>query len=74
MNESTALTPARAALRLAASFCTAVLSFQSIGPLHDGREIVERRSDRAAASGKSAQSARTGTAACPPNPVRRWRT
>ena len=33
-------------------------SFHSIGPLHAGRAIVVRRSARAAASGKSAQSAR----------------
>ena len=74
MNASVGFTPARAALKLATSFCTAVRSFHSIGPSHDGREIVERRSDRAAASGKSAQSARTGTAAWPPKPVSRCRT
>src|SRR5712691_629140 len=46
-----------ASLRFSASFCTAVRSFQSMGPLHDGRDTSERRSARAAASGKYAQSA-----------------
>ena len=74
MNTSVGFTDDTAAVRLATSFCTAVRSFHSIGPLHAGRKIVERRSDFAAASGKSAQSARVGTAACPPNPARRCRT
>src|SRR5881397_1553981 len=47
-----------ASLRFSTSFCTAVRSFQSMGPLHAGRDTRERRSARAAASGKSAQSAR----------------
>ena len=36
--------------------------------------LLPGRRDLAAASGKSDQSARVGTAACPPKPVRRWRT
>ena len=63
MNASVGFADDTAAVRLATSFCTAVRSFQSMGPLQDGRMIVERRSDLAAASGKSAQSARVGTAA-----------
>jgi hypothetical protein len=74
MNASAGLADSSAVLKFAMSFCTAVRSFHSIGPLHAGRMIVERRSPRAAASGKSAQSARIGTAACPSKPVRRWRT
>jgi hypothetical protein len=63
MNASAGLAEASAALKFATSFSTAFRSFQSIGPLHAGRMIVERRSPREAASGKSAQSALTGTAA-----------
>ena len=63
MNASCGSTPPSAARKLATSFCTAARSFHSMGPLHEGRATVERRSARAAASGKSAQSARRGTAA-----------
>ena len=63
MKASAGLAEASAALKFATSFWTAVLSLQSIGPLHAGRMIVERRSLRAAACGKSDQSALTGTAA-----------
>ena len=74
MKASAGLADFNAVLKFAMSFWTAVRSFHSIGPLHAGRMIVERRSLRAAASGKSAQSARIGTAASPSKPVRRWRT
>ena len=74
MKASAGWTPSTAARRLATSFWTAVRSFQSIGPLQAGRDTVERRSARAAASGKSAQSARGRPALSPPNPVRRCRT
>src|SRR5204862_468674 len=55
MNASTGLADSSAALKFAMSFWTAVRSFHSIGPLHAGRMTVERRSPRAAASGKSAE-------------------
>ncbi len=74
MNASVGCTPCSAAFKLAVSVCTAVRSVHSIGPSQAGREMVERRSARAAASGKSAQSARPATRLCPPKPVRRWRT
>ena len=41
MKASVGAAPSSAARRLAMSFCTAVRSFQSMGPLHAGRVIVE---------------------------------
>ena len=74
MKASVTRVPSRAARRLAMSVSTAARSFHSMGPLQAGRATAGRRSARAAASGKSAQSARPRTALCPPKPVRRWRT
>ena len=74
MNASVGCAPATAARKFSMSFWTALRSFHSIAPLHAGREMPEGRSERAAASGKSAQSARGATALCPPKPVRRCRT
>jgi hypothetical protein len=74
MNASVGRAASVAARRLAMSFWPAARSFHSMGPSQAGREIVERRSERAAASGKSDQSARDGTALCPSKPVRRCRT
>ena len=74
MNASVGRTLSRAARRLATSFWTAPRSCHSMGPLQAGRDTAERRSARAAASGKSAQSARLAAALVPPKPVRRCRT
>jgi len=74
MNVSVVGAAAAAARRLAMSLPTAVRSFHSMGPLHVGRSTVDRRSPRAAAFGKSAQSARTPGMLRPPKPVSRWRT
>ena len=74
MKASVGAAPSTAARRLATSFSTAVRSFQSMGPLQAGRMIAARRSARAAASGKSAQSARFAAPLWPSKPVRRWRT
>ena len=74
MNASVGAAAVTAARKLAVSLPTAVRSFQSMGPSHVGRSTVERRSARAAAFGKSAQSARMPGTLRPPKPVRRCRT
>ena len=72
MNTSVGRAAATPARRCAMSRSGAARSFHSMGPVHAGRDTVERPT-RAAAAGKSAQSARWARAV-PPNPVIRWRT
>ena len=73
MKASAGVAPARAERRFPTSRSTAVRSFHSMGPLHDGRATTERRR-RGRRPPENLPSRTGGASPLPPNPVRRWRT